>query len=170
MSGLSRRQWADLRFAHPDDDPADPSDRFIEAVLHAAGVDPDGFVSERDLLAAYREVLAGGPDHAWARRLIDADPTIAVEASVCLDMGVSHDEFLSWSERAQDLAIATALKRRDLCPAGRHPRDVMGNAELVQVARVYCAVCDREHELEKRAADAGMPTSGWSVEVTRVGR
>lgn len=170
MAGLSRRQWADLRFAHPDVDPAQPTDDFLEAVLRAADVDPEGFVSERDLLDAYSEVVAAGPDHAPARRLIDADPTLAVEASVCFDMGISHDEFLSWSTRAQDLAIATALKRRDLCPAGRHPRDAMGNAELMQVSRVYCAVCDKEHELEKRAADAGLPTSGWSVEVTRVGR
>lgn len=168
--GLSRRVWADLVFAHPDVDVENPTDEFIAAVLDAGAAMLEVDASERDVLAAYRAVLAGAPDYAWARRVIDRHPSIAVEASVCLDMGIPHSQFLDWDEESQDLAIATAVKRRDLCPAGKHPRDMMGAPDKAKVQRVYCAVCAKEHDLSKRVAESGVDSVGWGMEVTRVGR
>lgn len=169
-----RAVWAGLRFAHPSVDPTNPSDDFAQAVIAAAGHDPDVWVvgTESEALTAYRVALAAVmPDHGWADDLIGRDPSIATDVSVCVDMGIPYSTFLAWDEADQDLAIATVLRRRDTCPAGRHPREAMSDPDAVVLSRVHCAACANEHDIEERFRDAPDDMRiGWSVEVTRVPR
>jgi len=169
-----RAVWFRLRQDHPAVDPKDPSDDFAQAVLAAAGMDPLVWETgtETEALRAYNRALTVVlPDHTWAADLIDQDPVIAVEASVCVDMGISHAQFLTWPEASQDLAIATVLARRDLCPAGKHPRAAMTDPDAVTITRAYCAACAHEHHLEEQYHDAPPDLRvGWALEVTRVPR
>ncbi len=167
MHQLSRREWADLRFAHLDVDPQDPTDGFAQALIAAVGGDPDVWVTgtETEALAAYKAALELMPDHRWATRVLELDPVLAVEVSVCNEMGIDHDTFLTWPARSQDLAIASALKRRDTCPAGKHPRAAMGDPDVLTIRRVFCGACAKEHEIDEAFRDASPDHKiGWSIE------
>lgn len=171
MGHLSRREWADLRVAHPCDDLENPTDDFAQALIAATGGDPDAWETggTQDALTAYRVALAARPDFDWATSLLERAPEIAVEVSTCLDAGIPYDDFLSWSPLSQDLALALLVRRADTCPAG-HPRDAMQDADLMQIKRVHCAVCARVQELNKRIETEGTDDHkvGWHTEVTRV--
>lgn len=173
MNPVSRREWAELRFAHPGVDLANPSDDFATALLTLAGLDPDVWVhgGEQDAIDAYRLALsAARPDITWALEAIDADADLAVEVTVCNDLGISHDEFLTWPARSQDLAIAAALRKANTCSNG-HPREAMNDASLVTVARAYCAVCAAVEELNEKFRDLPVEYHrGFTTEVTRVPR
>lgn len=174
MTQGTRRVWADLRFAHPAVDPAEPTDEFAQAVIAAAGGDPDVWETggETDALTAYQRALRDlVPDHTWAVDALARDPLLALEVEVCADLGIPHDTFLDWPERSQDLAIARHIRHADVCPAGRHPREAMTDPDAVDIHRVYCAACAREHELDERLKDAPPDmTVGWFTEVRRVPR
>lgn len=170
MGTLSRQQWADLRFAHPCRDLANPTDEFAQALITATGGDPDVWVTggTTDALTAYREALACRPGFEEAARLLEVAPEVEVEVRVCLDAGIPYSAFLAWDERSQDLALAAAVKRANTCPVG-HPRDAMGNPDLVNVTRVYCAVCAQVHEVEAKVAQLSDDHRiGWHTEVSRV--
>lgn len=165
----TRRVWAGLRAAHPDVDPADPTDEWAQAVIAAAGANPDVWETggEAEALTAYRVALSKVmPDHTWATALLDADPTTAVEIRLCNTIGIPHEEFLDWPDDSADLAIASLLKERDTCQHG-HPREAMNDPTRVEIKRVYCAVCAAVHELDKTFRDKGDDYNvGWHTEVT----
>lgn len=175
MSRVSRREWAELRFAHPGVDPADPTDAFAVQVLRLAGMDPVAWEQggEREAIDAYQlALLSVMPDHSWATTALREDANLAVEVSVCNELGISHDTFLDWSDRAQDLALASAIEGRNTCHAG-HPREAMTDKDLMQIARVHCATCaevEAFDEAIRRQAESMGPdyTRGWHTEVTRV--
>jgi len=166
----TRRVWAGLRSAHPGADPANPTDEWAQDVIAAAGADPDVWVTggEGEALTTYRAALAKVmPDHTWATDLLKADPTTAVELRLCNTLGIPHEVFLDWPDDSADLAIASMLAERDTCQHG-HPREAMNNPALVEIKRVYCAVCAAVHELEKKTSAQGEDyTVGWHTEVTR---
>lgn len=167
MRELSRREWAELSFAHPGVDLADPTDAFAQALIQAVGGDPDVWETgtETEALTAYRAALELLPDHRWATRALADDPILAVEVAVCTDMGIAHETFLDWPARSQDLAIATVLKRRDTCPSGRHPREAMTDPDVLVIKRVHCAACAKEHQIDEQFRDAPPDHKvGWSIE------
>jgi hypothetical protein len=165
----TRRVWAGLRATHPDVDPADPTDDWAQAVIAAAGADPDVWETggQSEALGAYRAALAKVmPDHTWATDLLKADPITAVELRLCNTLGIPHEEFLDWPDDSADLAIASLLAERDTCQHG-HPREAMNDVSRVEIKRVYCAVCARVHDLEKQFRDKPEDyTVGWHTEVT----
>jgi len=174
---VSRRQWAELRFAHPGVDPTDPTDEFAVELLNLADEDPDVWEtgSEADALHAYERALRVAlPDYTWASEALDEDENLAVEVSVCNELGISHDAFLDWPARSQDLAIAAAIRSRNTCHAG-HPREAMTDPSLMQIKREHCATCARAEEFEdhiRAQSETAGPdfTRGWHTEVTRVPR
>jgi|GEM_PF-3043852 len=177
MGRVSRRQWAELRFAHPGVDPTDPTDEFAVDLLALAGQDPDVWETgtESEALAAYETALTrAAPDYRWALEALDEDANLAVEVSVCNELGISHDAFLDWPARSQDLAIASAIQSRNTCHAG-HPRAAMTDPSLMRIKREYCATCAKYDEFEahiRAQAETMGPefTRGWHTEVTSVPR
>lgn len=173
MRHLSRREWAELCFAHPDVDLSNPTDEFAVDLLEAVGADPDVWESggETEARETYLRALnLAQPDRSWAFDALDGDANLAVEVALCNELGVAHSTFLGWPDRDQDLAFASAVRKADTCPAG-HPREAMTNPDLMRVHRVHCAVCARTEELNEAFREATPEARrGFHVEVTRVPR
>lgn len=173
MKTLSRREWVDLRSAHPGVDPADPTDEFATALLAAVGGDPEVWETggETEAAAAYRDALAAAVrDVTGMVDLILADPQIGLMVRVAVEHGVSLDEFLSWSDRSQDAALAWAVLQGNRCPAG-HPGEGMADVDAVNIRRVFCATCAKVHAIDEQFKDATADMRvGWHTEVTRVPR
>lgn len=174
MTRVSRQAWADLRFAHPAVDPADPTDDFAQALIAATGGDPDVWVTggEAEALTAYQVALRSAiPDHTWASDALERDSLLALEMEVCAAYRIPHSVFLGWDERDQDLAVAHQARKADVCPAGRHPRAAMTDPDAVEMRRVHCAACAREADIDERFHDAPRDARvGWYTEVSRVPR
>lgn len=170
MNQGRRGVWVDLRFAHPLADPTDPSDEFAQAVISAAGDDPSVWETggTEEALTAYRVALSKiTPSHIDALAALD-DPVLALTVKAALRAGVGVDEFLTWTERSQDLAVAAVVREGDTCPSGRHPRAAMKDLDGWEFQREYCAACAAEHEHDQR--DAQQPEHqrvGWTWSLVR---
>ena len=173
MRHLSRREWVDLRVAHPDVDPADPTDEFATALLDAVGVDPGVWEhgGESEASRTYAAALGmTARDVQWMVDLILTDPAVGLMVRVCAEQGVPLDEFLGWSDLSQDAALAWAVLQGNRCPAG-HPGEGMDDPDAVNITRVFCATCARVHEMNKSFESAGEDARvGWHTEVNRVVR
>lgn len=171
MRTLSRREWVDLRCAHPDVDPADPTDDFAVELLTLAGLGPAVWDEggEEEATRAYARALSSSTrDVEWARTLLLNDPEVSLVVRVATDMGRSVDEFLSWSDRSQDLAVAWWILSNHRCPEG-HPREAMTDPDLVKITRTHCGVCAKKHAFEQQFEDLGPDHKiGWHTEVERV--
>jgi hypothetical protein len=163
MRTLGRREWAELRFAHPGVDLTDPSDEFAVGLIAATHDIPadqarqvweDG--TESEALGTYQAALRMGvPSHEWARDLLHADARLAVEVRLCNRAGISHDAFLSWSDRAQDLAVASFLDEVSHCTRCGASAEAMKNPELARIEVEECWMCRLKEPLDKRLSESG---------------
>lgn len=172
MENLSRRAWVDLLVAHPCPDPGDPSDEFAAALITAVGGEADVWETggQHDALTAYQEALGKRPDPRWAVAFLRDHPDIHLEVSLCAELGIAYEEFLTWDARSQDLAIAAALLKAEACPHG-HPKDLQVDENASKAERVRCAACANQEEMDRLVAKqrehvgetkAGM---GWTTRV-----
>jgi len=84
----------------------------------------------------------------WARRRLNRDPRLAAEVGYCAAHGIPHTQFLSWSERDQDLALAYEVRAADRCPGCGVPADLMGAVGAFTVVSRPCVQCELKAQVE----------------------
>lgn len=172
MSRLSRREWVELLSTHPCPDPSTPSDGFAQALIEAAGGDPDVWEhgTETEALTAYETAWGKRPDHRWATGFLEDHPDVHMEVNACLEAGIPHETFLGWDARSQDLFLAAALLKADTCPRG-HSRELQVDEDASRAERVRCAACAHADHLDHQVAKQRDNTPetkaymGWSTRV-----
>lgn len=145
VTGATRAQWRHLLNHHDQDD-----DAFAVALIAVCcGLgDDDAWEVWDETPPAVSDVLlrdcldqSKPRDLDWAIDRLAADWRLAEELRACQVHGVSHDEFLAWSEDAQDLAVASVIKSRDHCPGCGVPSDAMEDPQAARVEAVPCVHC-----------------------------
>lgn len=84
---------------------------------------------------------------AWATRRLLRDPRLRMEMRFCNGAGLSHDTFLGWSDRAQDLALAAYLLGIDCCPGCGVRTELMQDVEAADIEQMPCVHCEQRNQV-----------------------
>ena len=170
VRGISRTAWAELVDAHPPiEGEADWNHETFPPALIAACT---GF-SEVEAAEWWDETTPDSADDVfteclrlsapgsltWAVHLLHRNTRLAAEVGLCVQMGISHDVFTTWSPRAQDLALGSTFRAADTCPGCGCPSEAMTDQSKAEVVSRICFQCR-----DVTAANASMPEEarGWT--------
>ena len=160
VTGLSRADWSVLLQEHP---PREGEEAWNEATFAPALIaactgftigEATVFWDESPIDAAedlFSECLrtSNPGSYEWAVRRLRRNGRLAAEVALCVQMGLPHSVFTAWSDRDQDLALASASLERDHCPGCGAPEAAMSDPSKADVIVRTCWMCQaRDAQLE----------------------
>lgn len=99
----------------------------------------------------------------WAMNRIDTDDRLAVELRLCQEMSLSHSQFTEWSERDQDLALASFIKASDRCPGCGGPAEAMKDPTKAKVQASTCLMCTEYQHIQREIPEEQRASTHLSV-------
>lgn len=150
VRGVSRSTWTLLLDGHPgrggtwDQDTLPPA--LIAACTDLSAEQAQDAWDEwpaTDAEALFTTCLQASMPRSWRWALdrFKADGRLALEVRVAAEMGIPHSVFIGWSDRDQDLALASAELTAARCPGCGAPEEAMTDPSKAEVVVKACWMC-----------------------------